>query len=170
MHSVLKVAGVVHIWYYIPLCTIFSQQFNGGIFRTNFHSSKSRSQNPMPILEGGFFNSSVWQSMAAIRRPFKNPNHLALQELGWQFHSGLFQGHSQRLYSLSISCQGIKYFNNPWTTQLIHKGFNQATCMSLAQLGQFNLPLWELNHTVYFQDGQNCIEPIQTIQPVIHFP
>ncbi|MBW0592088.1 hypothetical protein O181_131803 [Austropuccinia psidii MF-1] len=35
--SVLKVAGVVHIWYYIPLCTIFAQQSNGDIFRTNFH-------------------------------------------------------------------------------------------------------------------------------------
>ncbi|MBW0562748.1 hypothetical protein O181_102463 [Austropuccinia psidii MF-1] len=49
MHPVLKVAGVVHIWYYIPLCTIFSQQFNGDAFRTKFHDSKSRSQNPMPI-------------------------------------------------------------------------------------------------------------------------
>ncbi|MBW0486995.1 hypothetical protein O181_026710 [Austropuccinia psidii MF-1] len=28
MHPILKVAGVVHIWYYIPLCTIFSQKFN----------------------------------------------------------------------------------------------------------------------------------------------
>ncbi|MBW0484348.1 hypothetical protein O181_024063 [Austropuccinia psidii MF-1] len=49
MHPVLKVAGVVHIWYYIPLCTIFAQQFNGDVFRTKFHDSKSRSQNPTPI-------------------------------------------------------------------------------------------------------------------------
>ncbi|MBW0516508.1 hypothetical protein O181_056223 [Austropuccinia psidii MF-1] len=49
MHPILKVAGVVHIWYYIPLCTIFAQKFNGDIFRTQFHPSKSRSQNPMPI-------------------------------------------------------------------------------------------------------------------------
>ncbi|MBW0496666.1 hypothetical protein O181_036381 [Austropuccinia psidii MF-1] len=46
MHPVLKVAGVVHIWYYIPLCTTFSQQFNGNIFRTKFHDSK-----PTPILK-----------------------------------------------------------------------------------------------------------------------
>ncbi|MBW0563754.1 hypothetical protein O181_103469 [Austropuccinia psidii MF-1] len=44
MHPVLKVAGVVHIWYYIPLCTIFAQKFNGDAFRT-------KSQNPMPILK-----------------------------------------------------------------------------------------------------------------------
>ncbi|MBW0574810.1 hypothetical protein O181_114525 [Austropuccinia psidii MF-1] len=49
MHPVLKVAGVVHIWFYIPSCTIFAQQFNGDSFRTKFHLSKSRSQNPKPI-------------------------------------------------------------------------------------------------------------------------
>ncbi|MBW0514368.1 hypothetical protein O181_054083 [Austropuccinia psidii MF-1] len=49
MHPILKVAGVVHLWYYIPLCTIFSQQFSGDIFRTQFHISKARSQNPTPI-------------------------------------------------------------------------------------------------------------------------
>ncbi|MBW0586449.1 hypothetical protein O181_126164 [Austropuccinia psidii MF-1] len=49
MHPILKVAGVVHIWYYIPLCTFFLQKFNGDVFRTKFHDSKSRSQNPMPI-------------------------------------------------------------------------------------------------------------------------
>ncbi|MBW0568806.1 hypothetical protein O181_108521 [Austropuccinia psidii MF-1] len=49
MHPVLKVAGVVHTWYYIPLRTIFSQQCNGEVFRTKLHDSKSRSQNPTPI-------------------------------------------------------------------------------------------------------------------------
>ncbi|MBW0580386.1 hypothetical protein O181_120101, partial [Austropuccinia psidii MF-1] len=34
MHPVLKDPGVVHIWYNIPLCTIFAQQSNGDIFRT----------------------------------------------------------------------------------------------------------------------------------------
>ncbi|MBW0481501.1 hypothetical protein O181_021216 [Austropuccinia psidii MF-1] len=51
MHPLLKVAGVVHIWYYIPLCTIFSQKFNGDAFRTKFHDSKSRDQSPMLILK-----------------------------------------------------------------------------------------------------------------------
>ncbi|MBW0592480.1 hypothetical protein O181_132195 [Austropuccinia psidii MF-1] len=47
--SVLKVAGIVHIWYYIPLCTIFAQQSNDDVLRTQFHLSKSRSQIPTPI-------------------------------------------------------------------------------------------------------------------------
>ncbi|MBW0581648.1 hypothetical protein O181_121363 [Austropuccinia psidii MF-1] len=50
----------------------------------------TKSHNYNANFKGGFFNSSVWQSMAAIRQPFKDPNHLALQELGWKFHSGLF--------------------------------------------------------------------------------
>ncbi|MBW0518071.1 hypothetical protein O181_057786 [Austropuccinia psidii MF-1] len=49
MHPVLKVAGVVHISYYIPLCTIFVQKLNGEIFRTRFHLSKSSFQDPTPI-------------------------------------------------------------------------------------------------------------------------
>ncbi|MBW0533135.1 hypothetical protein O181_072850 [Austropuccinia psidii MF-1] len=49
MHPLLKVAGVVPIWYYIPLCTIFAQKFNGDIFRTQLHHSRARSQNPTPI-------------------------------------------------------------------------------------------------------------------------
>ncbi|MBW0556228.1 hypothetical protein O181_095943 [Austropuccinia psidii MF-1] len=49
MHPLLKIAGVVHIWYYIPLCTISAKKFNGDALRTKFHNSKSRSQNPTPI-------------------------------------------------------------------------------------------------------------------------
>ncbi|MBW0558931.1 hypothetical protein O181_098646 [Austropuccinia psidii MF-1] len=59
MHLVLKDVGVVHIWYYILLCTIFSQQSNGDAFRTQFHDPKSRSQNPSPTLKE---DSSAHQS------------------------------------------------------------------------------------------------------------
>ncbi|MBW0495275.1 hypothetical protein O181_034990 [Austropuccinia psidii MF-1] len=64
MLPVLKVAGVVHIWYYIPLCTIFAQQFNGEPFRTQSHLSKSWWQNPSPILKEDFLthqSGNPWQ-------------------------------------------------------------------------------------------------------------
>ncbi|MBW0570281.1 hypothetical protein O181_109996 [Austropuccinia psidii MF-1] len=64
MHSVLKVAGVVHIWYCIPLCTIFAQQSNCDVFRTHFHLSTSRSQNPMPISKEDYpahHSDKLWQ-------------------------------------------------------------------------------------------------------------
>ncbi|MBW0489480.1 hypothetical protein O181_029195 [Austropuccinia psidii MF-1] len=73
MHPVLKVAGVVHIWYYIPLCTIFAQQSNGEVFRTIFRLSKSRSQNPMPIskedLSTHQSGNPWWQSEDHSRTP-----------------------------------------------------------------------------------------------------
>ncbi|MBW0524383.1 hypothetical protein O181_064098 [Austropuccinia psidii MF-1] len=64
MHPVLKVTGVVHIWYHIPLCTIFAQQFNGDFFRRKFQNSNSRSQNPKPILKEDFSthqSGNPWQ-------------------------------------------------------------------------------------------------------------
>ncbi|MBW0509256.1 hypothetical protein O181_048971 [Austropuccinia psidii MF-1] len=42
--------------------------------------------------EGSLFSHSLLQSLAATRRPFKDPNHLALQELDFIFFSGLLQG------------------------------------------------------------------------------
>ncbi|MBW0492884.1 hypothetical protein O181_032599 [Austropuccinia psidii MF-1] len=41
MHYVPKDPGVVHIWYNIPLCTIFAQKSNREIFTTKSHDSKS---------------------------------------------------------------------------------------------------------------------------------
>ncbi|MBW0546928.1 hypothetical protein O181_086643 [Austropuccinia psidii MF-1] len=77
MHPVLKVSGVVHIWYYIPLCTIFAQQFNGDVFRTKYHNSGSRSQNPIPILkEDSLTHQSGnpwWQSEDHSRIPITWP-------------------------------------------------------------------------------------------------
>ncbi|MBW0505902.1 hypothetical protein O181_045617 [Austropuccinia psidii MF-1] len=89
MHPALQDPGVVHIWYNIPLCTIFSQQSNGDVFRSKLCDSKSR-PNPLPILKEDFSAIQSGNSLAATRRPFKDPNHLALQELGCQFSSGLF--------------------------------------------------------------------------------
>ncbi|MBW0462526.1 hypothetical protein O181_002241 [Austropuccinia psidii MF-1] len=47
-------------------------------------------QNPSPISKEDFSAIQSGNSLAATRRPFKDPNHLALQELGCQFSSGLF--------------------------------------------------------------------------------
>ncbi|MBW0497293.1 hypothetical protein O181_037008 [Austropuccinia psidii MF-1] len=126
MHPVLKVAGVVHIWHYLPLCTIFAQQFNGEIFRTKFHYSKINVPTYNTHFEGGLFSSSVWQSMAAIKRLFKDPNHLALQELGWQFNSGLLKvpfltgiTSFQSVFKAESTSASLGKFN--WSIQVILK-------------------------------------------------
>ncbi|MBW0498844.1 hypothetical protein O181_038559 [Austropuccinia psidii MF-1] len=46
--------------------------------------------NPSPILKEDLSAIQSGNSLAANRRPFKDPNHLALQELGCQLSPGLF--------------------------------------------------------------------------------
>ncbi|MBW0552664.1 hypothetical protein O181_092379 [Austropuccinia psidii MF-1] len=170
MQSILKVAGVVHIRYYIPLCTIFAQKFNGGAFRTQFHLSKSRSQNPISISKEEFLthqSGNPWrQSEDHLRIPITWP---CRSWVGNSIHN-YSKGHSQRLYILPISFQGIKYFNTPWTAQLVHTGVNHSTCMYLAQLGQFIFHCGNSITPFKFQDGQIFIDPIQTIQLGTHLP
>ncbi|MBW0551465.1 hypothetical protein O181_091180 [Austropuccinia psidii MF-1] len=77
MHPVPKVSGVVHIWYYIPLCTTSAQQFNGDAFRNQFHLSKSRSKKPTPIWKEELFTHQSgnpwWQSEDHSRIPTTLP-------------------------------------------------------------------------------------------------
>ncbi|MBW0573772.1 hypothetical protein O181_113487 [Austropuccinia psidii MF-1] len=58
MNSVPKDPGLVHIWYNIPLCTIFAQKSNGDTFRTKLHYSKSSTQS-ITNFEGGLLSYSV---------------------------------------------------------------------------------------------------------------
>ncbi|MBW0567917.1 hypothetical protein O181_107632 [Austropuccinia psidii MF-1] len=91
IHPVLKDAGVVHIWYYIPLCTIFALQFNGDAFRTQFHDSKSRSQNPSLISKE---ESSAHQSgnHSRYQKTIPGPQPPGPAGVGLAILSGLFQG------------------------------------------------------------------------------
>ncbi|MBW0560845.1 hypothetical protein O181_100560 [Austropuccinia psidii MF-1] len=80
MHPILKDAGVVHIWYYIPLCTILAHQSIGDAFRTQLHDSKSRSQNPSPMTnEDSSAHQSGnpwWLSEDHFRTPTTCQNHM----------------------------------------------------------------------------------------------
>ncbi|MBW0501842.1 hypothetical protein O181_041557 [Austropuccinia psidii MF-1] len=51
--------------------------------------------NPSPILKEEFSAIQSGNSLAATRRPFKDPNHLALQHLGWGFLKDYSNGNSQ---------------------------------------------------------------------------
>ncbi|MBW0523111.1 hypothetical protein O181_062826 [Austropuccinia psidii MF-1] len=65
--------------------------------------------NPSLILKEEFSDIQSGNSLAATRRPFKDPNHLALQELGCQFSLGLFQGKLLEVINSLNHSQGIKY-------------------------------------------------------------
>ncbi|MBW0472388.1 hypothetical protein O181_012103 [Austropuccinia psidii MF-1] len=156
--------GVVHIWYNIPLCTIFAQQSNGDIFRTKLSDPKI-----MPPIHHHLRRMTFQLFSLAI--PWNLPEDHSRTPTTWPCRSWVFNSHqdyskgsSQRLHNISISCQGAKYFNTPWTTQSVHTGSNQSTCMYLAQLGQFIFHCGSSVTQFNSQDGQNCIGPIKTIQ------
>ncbi|MBW0557363.1 hypothetical protein O181_097078 [Austropuccinia psidii MF-1] len=92
MHPVLKVSGVVHIWYYIPLCTSFAQKFNGDICRTQFHLSKSRFQNPMPISKEDFLTHQSGNPWRQSEDHSRIPTTWPCRSWVGSFQSGLFQG------------------------------------------------------------------------------
>ncbi|MBW0569127.1 hypothetical protein O181_108842 [Austropuccinia psidii MF-1] len=135
--SVLEVAGVVHIWYYIPLCTMFAQPPNGDVFRTHFHLSISRSQNPTPILKedhSAHQSDNLWrQSEDSSRIPttcicrswvgtlFRIIQRANSQEVLHQFNQ--LSRHQVFQYSLDNSI----HLYRP----------HSITCMALAQLGHF---------------------------------
>ncbi|MBW0498413.1 hypothetical protein O181_038128 [Austropuccinia psidii MF-1] len=137
MHPVLKVAGVVHIWCYIPLCTIFAQKFNGDVFRTQLYLLNSRHQNPTPISKEDFWTHQFGNPWRPAEDHSRTPTTWLCRSWVGTLIQDSSKVHSQRYSIISISCQGIKYFNTPWTTQLVHTGGNQSTCTYLAQLGQF---------------------------------
>ncbi|MBW0503890.1 hypothetical protein O181_043605 [Austropuccinia psidii MF-1] len=149
MHPVLKGAGVVHIWYYKPLCTIFLQQFNDDIFRTQFHDPKSRSQNPSPILKE---DSSAHQS--------GNPWWLSGDHSGtpktWPCRSWV--GNFSRIIPRAI-LRNYSSFNQLSRQKVLPYSFDNSigpyrqqsiNLYVLGPIGPINIPLWELSHTVQF--------------------
>ncbi|MBW0470366.1 hypothetical protein O181_010081 [Austropuccinia psidii MF-1] len=111
MHPILKDPGVVHIWYDIPLCTLFAQKSNGDIFRTKLSDSKSSPQS-ITIFEGAPFSYSIWHFPGSYQKTIQGPQPPHPAGAG-----------------LSILIRT--------TLGTILRGSNQASCMALAQLGQF---------------------------------
>ncbi|MBW0478121.1 hypothetical protein O181_017836 [Austropuccinia psidii MF-1] len=145
MHPVLKVAGVLHIWYYIPLCTIFAQQFNGDVFRTQFHLSKLRSQNPTPISKEDFLThqSGNQKTIQGSQPPGPAGVGLAISfritprafsEVIHNFNQ--FSRHQVFQYSVDNSIGPYR-----------HQSINLYV---LGPIGPIHIPLWEFSHTVQF--------------------
>ncbi|MBW0512257.1 hypothetical protein O181_051972 [Austropuccinia psidii MF-1] len=121
--------------------------------------------NPSPFLKEAFSAIQSDNSLAATRRSFKDPNHLALQRLGCHFLIRTILRAIHRGYQFFQSLSGHQVLKTSCTTQLVHTGSNQASCMALALLVPFIFhcgnPLAQIN----YQDFQNFIGLIKTIQP-----
>ncbi|MBW0555767.1 hypothetical protein O181_095482 [Austropuccinia psidii MF-1] len=142
-----EAAGVVHIWYYIPLCTIFSQKFNGDIFRTQFHLSKSRSQNTTPILKEDSLTHQCGN-------PWRQSEDHSRIPITW--HCRSWVGNSFRIIPRAIS-EATHYFNQLARHQVSQYSLDNSigpyrgqsiNLYVLGAIGPIHIPLCEFRHTV----------------------
>ncbi|MBW0554051.1 hypothetical protein O181_093766 [Austropuccinia psidii MF-1] len=129
MHPILKVAGVVHIGYYIPLCTIFAHKFNYYVFRTQFHLSKSRSQNSTPISKAEFLthqSSNPWQqSEDHSMIPNTWPCRIWVGNFIQDYSKGIFRGYTSFQSAFRESRISILLGQLNWSIQA---SINQPVC------------------------------------------
>ncbi|MBW0515492.1 hypothetical protein O181_055207 [Austropuccinia psidii MF-1] len=129
MHPLPKVAGVVHVWYYLPLCTIFAQKFNGDVFRTTFHNSKSRSQNSTPISKEDSLthqSGNPWrQSEDHSRTPITWPCRSWVGNFIQDYSKGIFRGNTIFQSVFKASSISILLGQLNWSIQA---SINQPVC------------------------------------------
>ncbi|MBW0546889.1 hypothetical protein O181_086604 [Austropuccinia psidii MF-1] len=89
-------------------------------------------QNPPTILKKDISAIESGNSLEATRRPFKDPNHLALQRMGCYLNIRTIIRAIIRGYQYFQSLSRHQVFSSPCTTQFVPTGCNQASCMALA--------------------------------------
>ncbi|MBW0522267.1 hypothetical protein O181_061982 [Austropuccinia psidii MF-1] len=135
LHSVLKrqewcIYGIIYQYAPFllrnPMVTLSEPNY---VIPNQFLSPSTLSKKDFSAVQSG-------NSLVATTRPFKHPNHLALQRLSFQL---LIRTIMRAILTGCQSFQSLsrhQVFSIPWKTQLVHTGSNQASCMALAQLGQ----------------------------------
>ncbi|MBW0561107.1 hypothetical protein O181_100822, partial [Austropuccinia psidii MF-1] len=127
----------------IPPCILYSRLQEWCIYGIIYHYETFLLSNSMVLFSGP--NSMIPNQGPKIQHPFlrrtlqlismaihggyqqtiQGPQPPGPAGVGLASISGLFQGPFSEVIHHSISCQGSKYFNTPWTTQLVHTGSNQ---------------------------------------------
>ncbi|MBW0562178.1 hypothetical protein O181_101893 [Austropuccinia psidii MF-1] len=124
-----QVSGVVHIWYYIPLCKIFAQQFNGDVFRTKFQNFKSRSQSPTPISKEDSLtpqSGNPWRhSEDHSRIPITWPCRSCFGNFIKDYSKGILRGHTVFQSAVKASSISILLGQLNWSIQA---SINQPVC------------------------------------------
>ncbi|MBW0497450.1 hypothetical protein O181_037165 [Austropuccinia psidii MF-1] len=119
-----------------------------------FSAPNSMISNEGPKIQRPFQRRTLQLISLAIhggyQKTIQGPQPPGPAGAGLEIISGLFKGPLSEVIHHSISFQGRKYFNTPWTTQLVHTGRNQLYLYVLGPFGPIHIPLWEFNHTVQF--------------------
>ncbi|MBW0510189.1 hypothetical protein O181_049904 [Austropuccinia psidii MF-1] len=152
----------------IPPCTPYSRMQEWCIYGIIYHYASFLLSNPMVTFSGP--NSMIQNQGSKIhhqsqRRTFQlislaidgsyketipGPQPPGSAGVGLEILSGLFLGPFSEVIHHSMSFQGRRYFNTPWTSQVVHKGSNQSCLYVLGPIGPIHIPLWEFNHKVQF--------------------
>ncbi|MBW0584895.1 hypothetical protein O181_124610 [Austropuccinia psidii MF-1] len=170
MPSVLEVAGMVHICYYIPLCTIFAQRSNGDVFRTHFHLSISISQNPTPILKEDYSahqSDKLWQqSEDSSRIP---TTCICRSWVGTLFRI-IQRDNSQEVLHQCNQWSRHQVFQYSLDNSIHPYRPHSINLYGLAPIGPFHIPLCEFHNKVQISRWPELYFPIWTIQSLIHLP
>ncbi|MBW0569567.1 hypothetical protein O181_109282 [Austropuccinia psidii MF-1] len=114
---------------FIPLCTIFAQQFNGDVFRTKSHNSKLRSQNPMPISKEDSLthqSGNPWrQSEDHSRIPITWPCRSWVGNFIQEYSKGILRGYTVFQSVIKASSITILLGQLNWSIQ---ESINQPVC------------------------------------------
>ncbi|MBW0583599.1 hypothetical protein O181_123314 [Austropuccinia psidii MF-1] len=152
----------------IPPCTPYSRMQEWCIYGIIYHCAPFFLSNPMVMFSGPKsmipnqapkihhqFQRRTLQLISLVihggyQKTIAGPQPPGPAGVGLSILSGLFQGPFSEVMHNSISCQGSKYSNTPWTAQLVHTGSNQSYLYVLGPLAPIHIPLWEFNTTVQF--------------------
>ncbi|MBW0516723.1 hypothetical protein O181_056438 [Austropuccinia psidii MF-1] len=119
---------------------------------TQFHDSKSRAQNPTPILKE---DSSAHQYGNPWWLPEDHPRNQphGPAGVGLAIHSGLFQGqfsevitHFNQLSRHQVFQYSLDSSIGPYRWQSVN--LQSVNLYVLGPIGPIHIPLWEFNHTV----------------------
>ncbi|MBW0509654.1 hypothetical protein O181_049369 [Austropuccinia psidii MF-1] len=163
MHPVLKGPGVVHIWYNIPLCTIFAQQSNSDTFRTKLNDSKSSPQS-ITNFEAVSFSDLVWKFPGGYWKTISGPQPPGPAGVGLSILIRDILREILIAYESFQSFPRHQVLSIPWTTKLFHTGSNQASCMALAPLGHFIFHCG--NSVTQFNSQDGHFQYLRTFSPV----
>ncbi|MBW0460823.1 hypothetical protein O181_000538 [Austropuccinia psidii MF-1] len=149
MDPVPKDPGMVHIWYNIPLCAIFSQKSNSDAFRTQICHFNSSPQIHHP------FQRKTFQSFSlaipdSYKKTIQGPQPPGSTGVGLLFHSRIIQ---------SVISRGYQSFNQMSRHQALQYSLDNSigpyrlyssNLYGLCPFEPINIPLWYFSHTVQF--------------------
>ncbi|MBW0478488.1 hypothetical protein O181_018203 [Austropuccinia psidii MF-1] len=149
MEPIPKDPGMGHVWYNMPLCTIFPQKSNGDVLRTHFFHLNSSPQVHHP------FQRKTFQSFSpaipgSYQKTIQGPQPPGPAVVGLLFHFRIIQ---------RVILRGYQSFNHSSRQQALQYSLGNSidpyrlyssNLYGVGPKGPIHIPMWEFSHTVKF--------------------